>query len=255
MIDIHCHILPGLDDGAKHMEESLSMARAAINEGIHTIIATPHHKNGSYENDREAIIKEVAYLNESLAYENIPLTILPGQEIRIHGEMINGIQTGELMTLNESTRYAFVELPTNHIPRYTTQLLFDLQVHDLIPIIVHPERNTELLEHPNRLYEFVRNGALTQVTAASTIGKFGKKTMKFSHELIEYNLTHFIASDAHNLRSRSFMMAAAINQLEAKFGQQTVYKLLDNAELLVDGQTVFAEEPQRIERKKFFGLF
>lgn len=255
MIDIHCHILPGIDDGAKHMEESVAMAKAAVSQGIHTIIATPHHKNGRYDNPKESIIQGVAELNKRLQNEEIPLTILPGQEIRIYGEMIGDYQKNELLTLNETSGYVFVELPTNHVPRFTGQMLFDLQVHDLTPIIVHPERNTVLLEHPNMLYEFVRNGALTQITAASLVGKFGKKVKKFSHDLIETNLTHFVASDAHNTTSRGFCMQEATAEVKNVYGHQKLYYFMENAQYLINDQTVFADEPARIKTKKFLGLF
>lgn len=255
MIDIHSHILPNLDDGAKHMEESVAMAKQAANEGIDTIVATPHHKNGRYDNPKDSIIQAVAELNNRLQTEQVPVTILPGQEIRIFGEMVHGFDKGELLQLNESSGYAFIELPTNHVPRYTEQLLFDLQVNDITPIIVHPERNTQLLEHPSTLYEFVRNGTLTQITAASLVGKFGKKIKKFTHELVENNLTHFIASDAHNTTSRGSNMQEAMNEVKKTYGHQKLYNIMENAQYLIDGETVFADEPSRIIRKKFLGLF
>lgn len=255
MIDIHCHILPGVDDGAKHMEDSIAMAKAAVSQGIHTIIATPHHKNGRYNNPKQSVLADLTTLNERIQQENIPLTILPGQEIRIHGDLIEGIEQDEILTLNETSRYIFIELPTNHVPHYTEQLLFDIQMKDLTPIIVHPERNTALLEKPARLYEFVRNGALTQITAASLVGKFGAKIKKFTHELVGANLTHFIASDAHNTKSRDFQLLEATHEVKHNYGQQTLYTLMENAQLLIDDQMIYVDEPQRIKRKKFLGLF
>ena len=255
MIDIHCHILPGVDDGAKHMEDSISMAQEAIKQGIHTIIATPHHKNGRYNNPKKSILAELNILNDRLQEENIPLTVLPGQEVRIHGDLIDGIKQGEILALNETSRYIFVELPSNHVPRFTEQILFDIQVNDYIPIIVHPERNAGLLENPTRLYEFIRNGALTQITAASLIGKFGTKIKKFTNELIEHNLTHFIASDAHNTRTRTFYMQEASREVRRTYGGETLYTLMENAQLLIDNQMIYIDEPYQIKRKKFFGLF
>lgn len=255
MIDIHCHILPNIDDGAKHTADSVAMAKMAVSQGIHTIIATPHHKNGSYDNYKSDIISYVAQLNDRLQEEEIPLTVLPGQETRIYGEMVADYDQNELLTLNETSGYLFVELPSNHVPRYTNQLLFDLQVHGLTPIIVHPERNKELIEHPNMLYDFVRNGTLTQVTAASVAGKFGKKIKKFSHELIDANLTHFIASDAHNTTTRGFCMQEASSEIKEVFGSGMLYYFMENAQYLIDGMTVIGDEPARIQKKKFLGLF
>ncbi|MGE7759122.1 tyrosine-protein phosphatase [Peribacillus sp. NPDC097895] len=255
MIDIHSHILPGIDDGAKSIEDSLEMARMAVSEGIHKVIATPHHMNGKYENRKQDIISRVAALNEVLKAEAIPLEILPGQETRIYGEILRDYKLEEIVTLNDGGKYLFIELPSAHVPRYTEQLLSDIQFERLTPIIVHPERNQELIENPDLLYKFVNNGTLTQVTAASVSGAFGKNIQKFSMQLIESNLTHFISSDAHNITSRSFKMTEAFDVIEKKFNIDYVELFLDNAELLVEGKTVYKEVPEKIKKKKFLGIF
>lgn len=254
MIDLHCHILAGIDDGAKSVEDSLEMARAAVNEGIDTIIATPHHKNGRYENSKQLIIEKTAELNEVLKAENIPLTILPGQEPAIHGELLNGITLGDVSTLN-NTQYIFIELPAGHVPRYTDKLLYDLQMEGKIPVIVHPERNQEIIERPEILYQLIKNGALSQVTASSICGIFGKRIKSFSEQLIEANLTHFIASDAHNTNKRGFQMAHAYDHINTRYGVDMVFFFKENAELLVKDHNVYKEVPQRIKKKKFLGLF
>ena len=97
-----------------------------------------------------------------------------------------------------------IEFPSSHLPRYANKLLFDLQVQGIVPIIVHPERNREIMENPDRLYNLVKEGALSQLTGTSVTGKMGKKIQKFSFDLIQTNLTHFIASDAHNTTTRPF---------------------------------------------------
>lgn len=254
MIDIHCHILPGIDDGAVTESDSLAMAREAVQQGIHTIIATPHHKNGSYDNTKDSIVKSVEVLNELLMNEDIPLTLLPGQEIRINGDMIDDIEKNELLSLNH-TKYMFVEFPSGSVPRYAKQMLFDLQVSGYTPVIVHPERNSELIQNPAKLYEFVRKGALTQITAASLIGKFGKNIQKFSKQLVDANLTHFIASDAHNTTTRGFCMKDAYNELRNEFGNDMFFMFMENCQLLADNQNVNKIEPSMIKKKKFMGLF
>ncbi|WP_100010084.1 tyrosine-protein phosphatase [Lentibacillus sediminis] len=254
MIDIHSHILPGVDDGAQTEEDSLAMARQAVEQGIHTIIATPHHKNGNYENERDTIITHVGILNDLFAKEDIPLEVLPGQELRINGQIIEDIGRGEILALNK-TKYLFVEFPSTSVPRYATQMLFDIQVAGYTPVIVHPERNRQLLEHPGQLYEFVRNGALTQLTAGSVIGKFGKNIQKFTHQLIEANQTHFIASDAHNITNRGFYLDEAFQEVKNSFGNEYYYLLLENSQLLVDNMNVNKMEPEMIRKKKFLGLF
>lgn len=254
MIDIHCHILPGIDDGAQSMEDTIKMARAAVDEGIHTIIATPHHKNSKYDNPKDLIIPKVEEVNQALTIEGIDLKILPGQEVRLYGELMEGIENNEILSLNH-TQYVFVEFPSNHVPRYAETLLFDLQLKEITPIIVHPERNQEIIERPEVLYNLVKKGALTQVTASSVSGHFGKKIKNFSFQLIEANLTHFIASDAHNVGSRGFKMAETLDIIESKYGIDLVYFFQENAELLVQGNHVYQDTPEPIKKKKFLGIF
>ncbi|WP_226643028.1 tyrosine-protein phosphatase [Mesobacillus subterraneus] len=254
MIDIHCHLLPGIDDGAQSMEDTIKMARAAVDEGIHTIIATPHHKNSKYDNPKELIIPRVGEVNKALASEGIDLKILPGQEVRLYGELIEGIEKNEILSLNH-TQYVFVEFPSNHVPRYAETLLFDLQLKEITPIIVHPERNQEIIERPEALYNLVKKGALTQVTASSVSGHFGKKIRNFSFQLIEANLTHFIASDAHNVGSRGFKMAETMDIIQSKYGIDLVCFFQENAELLVQGSHVYQDTPEPIKKKKFLGIF
>ncbi|MEH7336777.1 CpsB/CapC family capsule biosynthesis tyrosine phosphatase [Neobacillus drentensis] len=254
MIDIHCHILPGVDDGAKSLAESIEMAKHAVEDGIKTIIATPHHKNSKYENPKTQIIDKVNDLNKALVKEGIDLKILHGQETRIYGEILEDLEIGDILTLVES-KYLFIELPSGHVPRYTERLFFDIQMKGLIPIIVHPERNQELIERPDVLYNLVEKGALSQVTASSLSGYFGKKIKNFSHQLIEANLTHFIASDAHNVQNRSFKMSEAFNIVENKFGTDMVYLFKENVELLIGDNNVYKEAPERVRKKRLFKIF
>lgn len=255
MIDIHCHILPGIDDGAKTIEDSIDMAKTAVADGINTIIATPHHQNGRYMNERSSIIERVQALNEELTKQKIPLTILPGQEPRIYGELVQDYEKGEILTLNDGNKYVFIEFSSSQVPKYAEQLLFDIQLQGLNPIIVHPERNAQIMEQPDILYNFVKKGTLTQVTASSVTGHFGKKIQKFSQQLIEANLTHFIASDAHNTSGRTFRLSEAYDLIENQYGIDMIYFFTENAQYLIDGQMVDRGEPQKVKRKKFLGLF
>lgn len=254
MVDLHSHILPGIDDGAKDYEESVKMAKVAVEQGIHTIVATPHHLNNVYENSKTSIVDRVVELNRVLTNERIDLKVVPGQETRIHGELLEGFKIGEILPVNH-TQYVLVEFSSNHVPRYTETLFFEMQVNGLIPIIVHPERNQRLIEQPEILYKLVKNGALSQITASSVQGDFGKKIKKFSLQLIEANLAHFIASDAHNTSNRSFGMREAYDLIQAKYGLEQVYLFKENALLAIEGKHVYKEPPDRIRKKKIFNLF
>lgn len=254
LIDIHSHILPGIDDGAFTMEDAINMARVAVDEGITKIIATPHHQNRTFINKKQDILKRVTDLNHVLRNEDILLEILPGQETRIYGELLEDFEKGDILTLNH-TNYLFIELPSAHVPRYTEQILFDVQLKGLTPIIVHPERNAEFMEYPEKLFTLVKKGTLTQVTTSSLTGHFGKKIQKFSMQLIEANLTHFIASDAHNISTRSFRIRESIAKLDKVFGSQVVLYFQENANLLMQNQAIYKQEPSQIRRKKFLGVF
>ncbi|MEH7095607.1 tyrosine-protein phosphatase [Neobacillus vireti] len=253
MVDIHCHILPGIDDGAGNMSDSILMAKEAEKEGIHTIIATPH-LNNQYDNRKELIVTKVQEVNQALKNDGVNVTILPGQEPRIYGDILDDLEKDEIQSLNNS-QYLFIEFPSNHVPRYTEKLLFDIQVKGLTPIIVHPERNSELIERPDLLYHLVEKGALTQVTASSLCGYFGKNIKNFSNQIIEANLAHFIASDAHNITNRTFKMMEAFDLINEKYGTDFVYLFKENAELLITGKNVIKEIPVQIKKKKKFLFF
>ncbi len=255
MIDIHSHLLPGVDDGAQTLEDSLAMAREAVSQGIDTIVATPHHRNGKYTNPRLNVLYLVQELNFELERAEIPLTVLPGQEVRIHGDMIEELKEEVITPINIDSGYIFVELPNDQVPNYTISMLFELQRAGYIPIIVHPERNKKFIEDPNLLYQFVKSGAYTQVTAGSVAGKFGKSVQKFSHQLIEANLTHVIASDAHDTKRRGFFMKEAMREIKKKYGASYVYHFTENAYYIINGQVVAADPPERIKQKKFLKIF
>ncbi|PGT82978.1 MULTISPECIES: tyrosine-protein phosphatase [Bacillaceae] len=255
MIDIHCHILADADDGANNIEESIKMAKVAVNEGITKIIATPHHKNGRYENDREKILNKIDQLQGELQKEKINIEILPGQEIRIYGEIVEDLEKGELLTIGDNSSYMLIELPHYHVPRYTYRLLYDLQVNGIIPVIVHPERNHEILEKPDLLYKLIKDGALSQITAASITGMFGKRVKKLSFELIDHNLTHFIASDAHNTTMRSFHLRDAYDAIEKQIGVETKFILQENANLVCNNRMVYKEMPEKVKNNKIISFF
>lgn len=254
IIDLHCHILPEVDDGAKHLTESIEMARAAVRQGISVITATPHHKNGKFDNEWNSVKEKTEKLNETLKQEGIPLTVVPGQEIRLYGELLEDFSAGNCGGLNQSN-YFLIEFPSNHVPRYAERLIFDMMMAGLNPIIAHPERNSEIAQNPDLLYKLVKQGATAQLTAASITGTFGSKIKKFSFELLNANLVHFIASDAHDLKYRSFHMQEAFAEVEEQFGLDAVEYFKDNADCVIRNEAIYKEPPERIKKKKFFGIF
>jgi len=256
MIDIHCHVLPGMDDGAKDETDAIAMAQQAVNSGISTVIATPHHKNRTYENEKSFIQKDVIRLNQLFEESNIPLDVLAGQEVRIFGDIVEDFEKGEIQTLNDS-KYLLLEFPSDSVPQYAEQLIFDIQRAGITPVIAHPERNRDLYTDPNRLYELVSQGALAQLTAGSLTGRFGKEINQVSHQMLEHNLIHFIASDAHNVDTRNFeTLKEAYDIIKQSYGAIIQYSLEENAQYLIHNENINQNEPIRIQKKKkFFGLF
>lgn len=254
MIDIHSHILFGLDDGAKTPEDTIDMARQAVSDGITTVIATPHHQDGTYHNPPELIRQRLDEVSFLLGENQIPLRILSGMEIHVDGDIVESIKAEKFVTYNEQQRHVLLELPHDHVPRYMDRLIFDLQLVGIVPIIPHPERNRQLSEEPNRLYELVKQGAMAQLTAASVVGKFGKKIQKTCFDMIEHHLIHFIATDAHNTGSRGVVLSEAYKFVDKKFGSDYVNMYQEFAMNLVEGMDCEVVTPEKF-RKKFLGIF
>jgi len=255
MIDIHSHILYGLDDGAKELANSIEMAKQAVSEGVTAIIATPHHKHPSFQNPKDVVLNRINELQTELKKQNIPLEIFPGQEIRLFGELAETIdKSQDLLTLNHS-EYVLIEFPSSSIPRYTEQLFYDLMVKGYTPIVAHPERNAEIAENTDKLYRLIKNGALSQVTAASVAGLFGKKTQKLSLNLLEHQQAHFVASDAHNITNRACSWQDAMGVLGKKLGSDMVDLVNMQAQDVVQARSIRKLAPERIsQRKKLFGI-
>lgn len=245
MIDIHSHILSAIDDGSKNSTESLLMLKAAIRDGIHTIVATPHY-NQKYNVEKSSILAKVESLKQIVCENHLKINILPGQEIRIYAELLDDYEAGKLMTIANNSNYMLIELPFEHVPHYTEELLLEIEGYGIKPIIAHPERNLELLKNPDKLYSLVANGALTQLTTSSITGYFGKNIQDFSKQLLEHNLVHIIASDAHNTTDRSFNMSKAYEEIIKRCGMDSVTYFKENARLIIEGKPINVDQPHRI---------
>lgn len=255
MIDIHHHILPDLEDGSRHMEESLAIAKSAVHHGIGTIIAAPRSIKGELSHPSQRIVEKVRLLNERLKSENVPLTIIPGQQTRIHEEMLENNEVDQLLTLNGGSNYILVDLPSTKLPDNMWELIFNLQLKHFVPIIVQPELNPSILENPDALYRQVKNGALVQVGVDSLLGKNGGKVKRFANQLIEANLVHLVASGKHTGKDKSFSLKEAFKKMEKIHGREKKEYLVENMELVLMGENILALEPERIQTKSFFGFY
>lgn len=248
MIDIHSHILPGLDDGSRDLEESLAMAKEAVREGIDTIVATPHHANGKYWNDSTQVRSSVSLFREVIKEHNIPLNVLEGQEIRVYQELLEDVQSGSSIMLAGSS-YILLEFPSSRIPNKIEDLMHELRLLGITPVIAHPERNAEIAQHPDKLLRLIQLGALSQVTSHSLNGLFGKSIQECSVDLCRRNLVHFISSDAHNLSNRTFGLRAAYDAVSRILGHEYVAYFQTNAESLIQSNSFEIWEPSVQNRK------
>lgn len=255
MLDLHSHILFGIDDGAQTLEESVALAQQAVKEGITHIIATPHYKPSQYINKAPKIRALVDLLQMELDNRGVALTVFPGQEVRISENLLAEIDAGDIQFLDEGNRYVLIEFPTLVIPTYTQALFYELQSRGIVPVIAHPERNAKIIKDITILEELVAGGALAQLTAASLIGEFGDDLVDLSHKMLEKGLVHVIASDAHNLDNRPFYMAKAFAQVDKLYGEKMTTWLQENAKAICNGEPIL-ERPSFMDKKKrFFGLF
>jgi protein-tyrosine phosphatase len=222
--DIHCHILPGIDDGARNWDDALAMARLAADDGITTIVATPHQL-GVYSQNRGAEIRVlVAELNERLAAEQIPVTVLPGGEVRIEPGLLDGLVSGELVTLGDHRRHLLLELPHElYLP--LDSLMSELASRRIAVILAHPERNEGILRQPQLAGELVDAGCLVQITAGSLCGSMGSGFQEMAEWLVSEGLVHVVATDGHGPRTRRPLLGRAYERLLELTDRQTAEDL------------------------------
>ena len=237
-IDIHCHILPGLDDGAKNWEETLAMARQAVDDGIRLVIATPHQSEQYPTNTAHRIVELVFEARRRFEHERLPLEILPGADIRVNEEVVTKISRGELVTLGNHCKHILLELPSDAVLPLC-DLVFDLELRGIRSILSHPERNTALQEDISSLEQLVTQGCLLQVTAGSFLGTFGRAARRTALRLLRAGMVHLVASDAHDTQHRPFVMSPAYNFLAGEIGPAAAEKICRTNSTLVSNGVEF----------------
>lgn len=254
MIDLHCHILPCVDDGAENIEASIAMAEKAISQGITHILCTPHHNNGKYENTKSEVISRVSSLQAELDKRNLPLTVLEGQEVRITGDLIEDIRNDKILFTDLEDTYILIEFPTMEVPSYTEQIFFELLRMGKTPVIVHPERNAHFRKDPNNLIPFLEMGCLAQLTAPSYVGIFGKDIQKTAKIMVEHNLVQMVASDAHGVNKRTFYLKEAYDSISTEYGIERMEHMKQVSKDLLNGDRIIIPQFKEVRKKKF-GLF
>ncbi|MEC0247476.1 capsular biosynthesis protein [Paenibacillus chitinolyticus] len=239
--DLHCHILPGLDDGAPDLEAALTMAEHAAASGISRVVATPHH-GGAYDNEAPAVREAVELLQQALDRRGIALTVLPGHEIRVYDRLLDDLLDGRLCTLGGS-RYLLLELPGGRVPGGFAELLHELGVRGIVPILAHPERSGEIQRRPELLREWMDGGLLLQVTAGALTGMYGRRMQAFALSLCRANAVHFLASDAHDVVVRKWHLADAYALAARKVGPEQVSAYRANAEYVARDEVIVPAVP------------
>lgn len=207
MIDLHCHILPGIDDGSPDLDTSLEMARIALADGIRTTACTPHIYPGLYENRADGIRQSIERLRRAFNDADLPLILTEGADIQIVPELLDGLRGGTHPTLHGS-RYFLFEPPHHTVPTNFKELIHDSVSLGYVPVITHPERLTWLdEEHYPMLTEAVRLGAWIQVTAGALTGRFGRAPKYWGERLLDEGIVHLLATDAHDPRHRPPLLA------------------------------------------------
>lgn len=261
MIDIHSHILPGLDDGAKDMTETLHIVRQLHDSGFKTLIATPHVLEGRDSLSPAEILAATEQVREWVTEAGIPVEILPGAENYIFPDMAKWAREGRLLTLGNTGKYLLVELPMIEIPHYTDQVFFELQVQGLIPVLAHPERYRGLFDQPERLLDWANKGILLQLDLRSLSGHYGPQPKLLAERMLQSDLVHFVGSDAHRVARSEATYVETLQSVEELAGRERFEELvLSNPQTMLEGGYMLRErdyclfEPVK-KRRGFWSLF
>ncbi|MBK1646663.1 protein-tyrosine-phosphatase [Thiocapsa imhoffii] len=245
MIDTHCHILPGIDDGAHNDEIAVAMAQAAVAAGTERLVCTPHHFNGIYDNPSVPVRQGLSALQQRLHDAEITLPLHLGAELHLVPELPSRVLDGSALTYNDRGRAALIELPKVAIPLGTETVLEQLLRQGVTPVIAHPERNLVLARDEQRLGEWVSWGCKAQLTAQSCSGEFGERLQWLCRRWIELGWIHVIASDAHRPVGRSPDTLRAGRAAVARWRGEAAAHLLthDNPRCLLTGDDLSALPP------------
>lgn len=240
MIDIHSHILPGLDDGAASLEESVKMARAAVADGISKMVATPHlFRGGFVNNGLDVIEKKKTELQKLLESEGIGLELYHGTEVYVTHNLIEKVvRERENLVVNHG-RSMLIEFPGGHIFSGVRDLIFDIMTEGLQVIIVHPERNRVFQSDPGFLCELIEMGSLCQANSGSFTGLYGLEVQQTAIRFLEWNYLHFLGSDCHNTRSLPPVLSRARDKIAELAGSETARALVeDNPQAVLEGEDI-----------------
>ncbi|MNG02854.1 Tyrosine-protein phosphatase YwqE [compost metagenome] len=200
---------------------------------------------------KDMVVEAVEEMNRIFDSYELPVKLHTGQEIRVYDGLIDDWENNKLLTLANS-KYILLELPHSHVPGYLDEMIYELSIRDLVPVIAHPERNKEIMESPELLEGWIEHGALCQVTSHSIIGLFGRKIQRTTIHLCRSNMNHFISSDAHNCKERAFALKEAYRLVDRSLGRGVMNRYKENSKQLLINEDVLLDKPVRARRKLLF---
>lgn len=252
MIDIHSHIIYGVDDGSKNVEDSISMLKEAKKAGFTDIIVTPHYMEGYFEHSKEDISNRIDILKNKIEGE---INIFQGNEIYLTTS-INDLIDEDLATTLNNSKYVLFELPMLEKPINLIEIVYKILEHDRIPIIAHPERYKYVQEDNNILLDLIETGVLFQSNYGSIIGTYGKNVQETVKKLLKHNMIHFLGSDNHKKNTIYANIPKTFNKLEKIVDEKILHDLtVENPKCILENKKIEIYEPIKIKDKKFFNLF
>ncbi len=225
MIDLHCHIIPGIDDGAADIAVSLAMARASAADGVSVLACTPHILPGLYHNTGPQIRAMLQRLQEVLEQEGIPLRLVPGADVHMVPDLVEGLRSGRILSIADS-RYVLVEPPHHTAPPQLEDFFFGLLVAGVVPILTHPERLSWVPQRYEAIQRLVRAGVWMQITSGSLAGAFGRTAQYWAHRMLDEGCVHILATDAHDTKHRRPDLSRGRELAEMRVGSKEAKHLV-----------------------------
>lgn len=252
MVDIHSHIVFGVDDGSKTIEESVAMLELAAESGTTDIVATPH-SDLKYRFDYELVGQRIAEMQDRVGDR---IRIHRGCDFHLFFDNIRGVLADSSRFTINGHRYLMVEFAELSIPRTISDVFKDMIQHDITPVITHPERNALLMGNVKQLVDWIRLGCLIQVTGQSFTGRFGKAAEAGCRKLMDQNMVHFVASDAHDTQWRPPDLREPWKHVVAEYGEETAERLfVTNPRMTLTGEYLECDDPEDVGRKKAWYRF
>lgn len=247
MIDIHTHILPNIDDGARSIEEAFNLIKEAKKAGFDAIVSTAHYKEGYYETDTPEREVWVNAIYENLQAKNIDVMLYLGNEIFLSENMIKFLEEGKASTIND-TSYVLFEIPLDREPIELYDMIDEMRKSKIVPILAHPERCNYIQKDPEIVYDLIQKGVLMQANFGSIIGQYGRKAQFIVRKLLENDMIHLLGTDVHRENTIYPKIPQILSELDDLIGEEKVNKLTTiNPKLVLNNKRIDIEEPSIIE--------